>query len=673
MRSNAQFRHLARKALCCASALAIWGAAAVRGIVLDEESRVTLILKDGVQLTLFAEANPTPVASPPAPASPGSPKVRLRAHRLASAPTRNYYYLPANLRLSQRDDGTPEFLFLKFTTEQRADQGGVSGGLMHFLMTWGLTPEQEADAASRLQAKVGAGAKVMGAVPMLPEGEAGTFAIVSAVLGDRTMTPSLVTSGKAPLVPGGKAAAATRLSAEAAQLLAATFEKSRSITDVSIALNFAYETLTPAAKGTITFDWSKLEQHQDEWTAEYTRKETGRRKTEDCFLIFCASSDTPEYTYSYDEARKQFDFLSEKEVVKFDWQETLSDERVAKVRDAFFQYFLNSMAQASEPEPPPPADKEKDKDQIPDVRQGNGYHFSKSAFRQAFSQKSKTMSLDMRLAVRRPYQMVGNLASWYDGVRDNPRCVSAVNLNDPFFQHRDIHFILDLDAKEMFDEEVNYVTVNVRKKRSDGRPFEDHVTIDAKHLKEQGINSTVTYARGEDSNPDTYEYQAQWSLRGGNLFPPAPPWQKGDWEGVTLAPPVVPRTLEIEGDLDAMAANDITRVTVQIHYPQFGAEKEQNIHLSPAKAEPLVAQKIFVDRGSKGYAYRLIINHKTEGKLALPWSAQVGDDYIYASVPEDLLQNESIKQQAKDAAKDVVDSAKQKVLDQFKGLLGGGS
>ncbi len=87
-----------------------------------------------------------------------------------------------------------------------------------------------------------------------------------------------------------------------------------------------------------------------------------------------------------------------------------------------------------------------------------------------------------------------------------------------------------------------------------------------------------------------------------------------------------------------MAANDITRVTVQIHYPQFGAEKEQNIHLSPAKAEALVAQKIFVDRGSKGYAYRLVINHKTEGKLALPWSAQVGDDYIYAAVPEDLLQ-----------------------------------
>ena len=116
-------------------------------------------------------------------------------------------------------------------------------------------------------------------------------------------------------------------------------------------------------------------------------------------------------------------------------------------------------------------------------------------------------------------QIVGNLASWYDAVRDNPKCVAAVNLNDPFFQHRDIHFILDLDAKDMFEQAVNYVTVNVRKKRSTGNPFEDRVTIDAKYVKEKGINATMTYARGEDKNPDAYEYQTQWSLRGGRVAP----------------------------------------------------------------------------------------------------------------------------------------------------------
>ena len=118
----------------------------------------------------------------------------------------------------------------------------------------------------------------------------------------------------------------------------------------------------------------------------------------------------------------------------------------------------------------------------------------------------------MGLAVKKPHQLVANLMSWYDAVRDNKSCVAAVNLNDPFFQHRDIHFMLDLDAKEMFDDGVNYVTVNVRKRRSAGAPFEDRVTINAQHLKEHGVDAVVTYARGEDRDPDAYEYKSQWSL-----------------------------------------------------------------------------------------------------------------------------------------------------------------
>ena len=215
--------------------------------------------------------------------------------------------------------------------------------------------------------------------------------------------------------------------------------------------------------------------------------------------------------------------------------------------------------------------------------------------------------------------------------------MTSVNLNDPFFQHRDILFVLDLDAKEIFDEAVNYATVSVRKRRSSGNPFEDRVTLDAKYVKEKGTTATVTYARGEDRDPDAYEYRAQWSLKGGVLYPVDPPWQRGSWEGVTLAPPVVPRTIEVEGDIAAMAASGITRVTVQVHYPKFGKEVEENIHVSPAANEALVKRRIFEDRGTRGYAYRLIVNHKTEGKLALPWQAKVGDNYVYATIPANLL------------------------------------
>jgi hypothetical protein len=212
---------------------------AAEAVVLDDETRETIVLDDGTTIILYAQAGSQP-----------------------GRPTSNYYYLPANLRLSQRPDGTPEFLFLKFTTEQRADQGGISGGLMHFLMTWGLNAEQEQDLAAKLKKK-NRRAVLKGAAPLEPDDSGGSFRIVSATLEDDSLTPSVVSSGKAPLIPGGKAAAASRLTAEGAQLLAATFEKSSSITDVSLVLSYSFTTLAPAARGYIEVDWSKV-QHQSE-------------------------------------------------------------------------------------------------------------------------------------------------------------------------------------------------------------------------------------------------------------------------------------------------------------------------------------------------------------------------------------------------------------------------
>ena len=635
-----------------ACALCLWAVCALvaspaGAVVLDDERKIDIVLKDNTTVTLYPQAGPAP-----------------------GTRTENYYYLPANLHLSQRPDGTPEFLFLKFTTEKRAEQGGVNGGLMHFLMQWGLTPDQEKELKEKIKEEHPKGI-VMGAVPLEAEGsDGGSFQIISATLSDDKMAGKLLTSGKAPLIPGGKCAAASRLSAEGAQLLSSTFEKARSISDVSIALNFGFTTLTPAARGTITFDWQKLETHSDSLGAEYKRTQTGTSHSGGGFWVFSWDSYSPEYSYSYDEMRKQYDFLREAQVIDIHFDELVSDERVAKVREAFFQYFLNAM---TEPAPPSNATQptEQEKKDNPNIQYGEHYVYKKQSFKQAFAQKSKVINLNYRMAVKRSCQLVGNLASWYDGVRDNPKCVAAVNLNDPFFQHRDINFILDLDAKDMFEQEANYVTVNVRKARSAGNPFEDHVTIDAKYLKDRGINAAVTYARGDDKDPDVYEYQAQWSFRGGNVWPPNPPWQKGSWEGVTLAAPIAPRTVEVEGDLDAMKASNITRITVQVHYPKFGTEMEENFSISPAKNEPLISKKIFMDRDAKGYAYRLVVDHKTDGKMATPWSAKVGDDYIYAAIPKDMLDQPELKAVAKTAALDAATSAKDKVLNKFAELLGG--
>jgi len=148
----------------------------------------------------------------------------------------------------------------------------------------------------------------MGAVPMEPESSTSSFQIVSATLSDDKLG-SVVSSGKAPLVAGGKAAAGAKLSKEGAQLMASNFERTRSIADLSIALNYGYSTLVPAARGSLTIDWSKMEQEHESLITGWKQTPAGSTTTEDCFLFFCATSTRPNYTYSYEESYQQYKFL----------------------------------------------------------------------------------------------------------------------------------------------------------------------------------------------------------------------------------------------------------------------------------------------------------------------------------------------------------------------------
>lgn len=622
--------------------LAILGIAALalpaRAVVLDSENLLTVNLRDGTIVTVLGEA----------PAGFGGGK------------TSNYYYLPTNLKLSTNADGTPQFLFLKFITEEKAGDGGIGGGLIHFLMEWGLTDVQVKELEALLKVKNRA-ATVKGAAPVEALGEAPGFQIISGVLTDKGLTPTIVATGKAPLMPGGKIAAAARLTPQGAQILEATFQKTSSISDISINLDFAYTMMVPAAKGRIIFDWSKLETEFTSLRAKYTRN-----YKKQSFLFW--SHESEKITESY--AREQFDFLSENQVIIFEWQETLADERLAKIRDAFVQYFLNMMAEPAEPEPPPPA-AAADPAAKPDIKKGTTYKFSETSFKRAYAQKRREIRLDnYRLSVKKPYTLTENMTKFYDRVRNNPKCIGSIILNDPFYTHRDIHFNLDLSTAKIFDDAVNYVTVNVRKRRTDGRPFETAITIDSKHLKEKGKTAQVTYARGDDTSPDVYEYKVQWSMRDGLVFPKDAEWQKGDWQGVTLSPPLVPRSIEFEGDLDALKSSDITRVTAQVRYFQLGKEVEENIPLSAAAKEPSTTKTMFADKDAKGYAYRLVLNHKKEGKLALPWQPSFNDNYIYATIPEDLLKDDKKKDDAKKAAETETGTKKETVLDDFKQLLG---
>lgn len=604
---------------------------------LDDENVLSITLSDGTSVVLYG-----------------------KYEAFSKEKSLEYYYVPTDLRLGSKPDSTPEFLFAKFTTEERADQGGVSGAIIHFLMEWGLDPKKKAELSQKLTKKI-RGAKIMGAIPLQIDDKQDSFRVMSATLSDKDGAKKMITSGKAPLIEGGKVAAATKLDKYEAQLLASTFEKGRSITDLSIVLNYNYIVRAPAAQGQIVINWNKLSSEYDEIAAKYSNSKT-KKKCGFFNLRKCTSTTT-----NYNEARSHYDFLAENKIIDVQWDGgDVEDERTAVFKEAFFQAFLSKFTDTEKAEEPEGGSTMADTLDVPNIHKGHKYTFKTSIYKRSFKSRNDTIRLSTRLPIKKSIQIEGNLGSWYDAVRNNKNCVYSVNLNDPFFQHRDIRFVLDLEAKEMFDEAVNYVTVNVRKKRSTGNDYENHLTIDKSFIEKNGITGVKTYARGADTDPSVYQYQTQWSLKGGNIYPKNPKWKKGAWEGVTLEPPVTTRTIELEADLDELQSSDITRITAQVRYKQFDEEAESNIQLSAQKGEPIISKKIFVDKGTNGYVYRLIINHKKEKKLVLPWEPMVNDNYIYANIPEDLLDTESeVFKIAKKTGEDIVKKASEKVLDKF--------
>ena len=619
---------------------------------LDGDNRLSVTLSDGTEVTLLGKAKTT-----------------------SNVFTGEYYYLPTGLRLSSRPDGVPEFLFMKYTTEEGASAGGVQGALLHFLMQWGLTTQQETELLAKVKAKLeekkkdpvkgrlfkpinSTGIKIMGPVDVQPLSE-GSFQIYSASLSDPS-SAKLITSGRAPSLEGGKAVVASKMDANTAQLMATSFEDTKSIADLSVTLGYQYNVMMPAIDASVIINWTKVSEVFDSLSTVYEHSKKTRN-----YILYKKSSST----YSYDEMHEVYQSTIDRKAVRVNIvDQSLGDETSAMILEAFMSYFTNALTDRDMEVPSIPADGEKD--DTPNNKKGNYYTYNKVKAEKKTERGIETISLKYRRAVPRFIDVTGNLRSWYDGVKDNESCVASVTLNDPFFQHRNINFILDMDAEGMFGQAVNYVTVAVRKKRSSGNDFSDSFTIDKKYVNEKGTSAMLTYARGDDSNPDVFEYKAQWSLRGGKVYPESPTWQKGDWEGVTLAAPVIQRTIMVDSDIEELKAKEIGAVTAQVRYKQFGEEKETNIMIIPSKGESFVEKNIFIDKNTNGYAYRLVITHKAKGKFALPWEVKMNDDYIYTTIPEEMADSESkVYKEAKQEAQDITSKAKEKVLDKFEELF----
>jgi len=169
------------------------------------------------------------------------------------ADAHKYYYVPDAPRLAMKRDGTPEFTFIKY-----AKTGGeTKGGIIHFLVTWGMTEGELSSAESALRLK-DPEAKIAGPVPF----KEGTFKVVSATAGEGGIfSRRIVGEGKAPIMPGQKAAVSIALTEEGASLLWESFKNPTS--DISVMFDLKFTGVSPAFQAKLKVNWDKVYTQHD--------------------------------------------------------------------------------------------------------------------------------------------------------------------------------------------------------------------------------------------------------------------------------------------------------------------------------------------------------------------------------------------------------------------------
>jgi len=547
-----------------------------------------------------------------------------------------YYYLPQAPYLASNSDGDFELLCIKFVDTE----GDASGGLLHALVEFDLPEEAHAALEEALEQEI-PGAVLAGPVPLQQtlgensdDQEMGSFEVISGVLSDQEdggFTRSVVTSGAAPLTPGSKAVVAAVLNPHGATLMWDSLTGPTS--DLSIGINASYEARVKAYNARVVGDIETIYNHRSvisNMQQGYTRHQV-RRITDQLVQDGALEIEV------FDRSRSLG--------VDVDDMESILTIVTDKLTELMFD---STTGWAQEPE----REAAVEAGQLPG-RQERGW-FSK-VFGGARDEKYVTdnqwvlkrredirqhrfeLILDKETTIRVPFHTAGNLGGLYRDLGDDTRYFRIVNLNDPAFEKRTVHFQIDGNYIDAFQKHINYVSVNFRKQfegRSDHTEalHFSHADIQAGHT----LQSIVFPRLGEeDSDWTEFEYQVRWSTRDEQTV--AVPRDPDEWirtmdPAVSLVPPFEKRTIQVDMDAQSFVDADIRSAVIEFATDFLG--------------QPRIAGRLVFRPGDTENTHRIALFHDRDAPVVqrTSWYAgwgnrreglkQVESDYLYLMAPE---------------------------------------
>lgn len=545
-----------------------------------------------------------------------------------------YYYLPQSPYLARNADGEFELLCLKFIDAE----GDASGGLIHVLVQFDLPAAAREALEEALEQQV-PGAVLAGPVPLQQtvgedsQDAMGSFEVVSAVLadqGDGRFTRSVVTSGAAPLTPGSKAVVAAVLNPHGATLMWDSLTGPTS--DLSIGINASYEARVKAYNARVTAEIETIYNHRSvvsNYQQGYTRRQL-RRITDELVQ----------------DGALQIEVFDRSRSLGVDTDDM--DAVLSLVTDKLTELMFDSTTGwAQEPE----REAGVESGQLPG-RQERGW-FSK-VFGGARDEKYITdnqyvlkrredirqhrfeLVLDKETTIRVPFHTAGNLGGLYRDLGDDERHFRIVNLDDPAFETRTVHFQIDGNYLDAFEKHINFVSVNFRKRR-DARPDQTR----SLHFSYEDIAAgrtlqSIVFPRLGDGDATwtEFEYQVRWSTRDQQTI--AVPDDEDAWirttdPAVSLVPPFEKRVVQVDTDPESFRNSEVRTAVIEFATDFLGQPRAAGrLVVRAGDAETSHRVTVFHDRGAPVVSRTAFYAGWGQHRSALE---RLDSDYVYLMAP----------------------------------------
>ena len=557
-----------------------------------------------------------------------------------------YYYIPQYPRLSTKADKSYELLCMKYTGKNKESNGGVFHALIEFNLPDSFLKEIEVELKKKNR-----DGRIVGPVPMMEntpkEGEEvePSFRIVSAILssteGANAMTSKVITSGKAPITPGSKAAISALLNQQGATLLWNSLQSNTS--DVSIALDAYYEAAVKGYNAMVTADMSVFYKH----FSTFSNKQGGYKKTQirnvvDSLarvggikidvvdrsqrlniktgdmesILSLVTNKLIDVLFNLEKgwavAPDKIDMMKGvREVGKVD---DGKDKVVSQVGDYIFMGPFAGLMGSKFNEQYIPDDQYVMKD-IKDIRTNKF-----------------VLNLSKTSTIRVPIHTAGNIGAIYGLLGNDPKYFRIVNMEDATFQRKDVSFFINGKFADGFGEWVNAVSVNFRKKYSNGQEdVTGRVSFLPDDLKKGTQLKSVDYPRLGIATDDweEYEYQIKWDINGKAILnpPKETEWLKARTPMVTLNFPFDKEEVIIDADKAAFTEKGISAVQV-VFASQISGEKKVVRSVLIRASDTEFTKKINIYHDPQQPIVCKITWYSTQGEKTMPLEVLKETNYM---------------------------------------------